>query len=210
MGVQVFDGTCRDIADQLPQAHRGALHCLEGFGLCNGDWGLFNDLLVSSLNRTVSAKDRDVVSVLIGEQLHLQVSGVTGELHNKDRRPRNLSSGGVVKADEFLFLLDLSDTLTTTTFGGFDHDGETDLLGLRKTFLGREGATLIIDIVVDGHDTVLINPNSVDARSRPRYTGHLGVLCNDRRRDLITQRAHSRCGRTDKDNLLGRLGQRLW
>ena len=210
MGVQVFDGTSRDIADQLPQAHRGALHCLEGVGLCNGDRGLFNDLLVSSLNRTVSAKDRDVVSVLIGEQLHLQVSGVTGKLHNEDRRPRNFSSGSIVQADEFLFLLDLSNTLTTTTFGGFDHDGETDFLGLCKTLLGREGATLIVDIVVDGDDTVLINPDIVDARSRPRYAGHLGVLCNDCRRNLITQRTHSRCGRTDKDNLLGRLGKRLW
>src|SRR5699024_263084 len=117
MRVQVFDGTSTDVADQLPHAHRSALHCLVGVVLCNGERGLFNDLLESSLNRTVSAEVRELVSVLIGEQLHLQVSGVTGKLHDEDRRPRNFSSGGIVQTDEFLFLRDLSDTLTTTSFG---------------------------------------------------------------------------------------------
>ena len=44
-----------------------------------------NNLLVATLDRAITAKERDGVSVLISKQLDLQVAGLASKLHNEDR-----------------------------------------------------------------------------------------------------------------------------
>ncbi|KAH3686398.1 hypothetical protein WICPIJ_002577 [Wickerhamomyces pijperi] len=52
------------------------------------------------------------------------------QLHDEDRRTWDFVGGLLVKSDKVLFVVNLSDTFTTTTFGGLDHDWEPNLSGL--------------------------------------------------------------------------------
>ena len=137
VGVEVLDGTSRDVTDELTETNSGILHSLERVGLRDGDGSLFDNLLVTSLNGTITTEQGDVVSVLISKKLDLKMAGVAGKLHDKDRRARNLAGGSLVESLEALLLGSLSDTLTTTTLRSLDHDREANLLGSLKTLLPR-------------------------------------------------------------------------
>jgi hypothetical protein len=207
--VQVLDGTSRDVSDQATKADSSALHSLEGRLLGDSDRSLLNNLLMTTLNGTITTEQGDVVTVLISQQLNLQMAGVSSQLHDEDGRTRNLVGGGIVESDKFLLVLDLSDTLTTTTFGSLDHNREANLLGLLQTFLRGESTSLAIDIVLDCHDAVFIELDSVDTGSRPGDTWHTSVLCNNGGRNLVTQGAHGRRGGSNENDLLRRSGQRF-
>ncbi|CAI6094402.1 unnamed protein product [Clonostachys chloroleuca] len=114
--VQVLDSTGGNVTDQFTQTDGRILHGLECVGLGNCDGCFFDNLLVTSLNGTVSAKERDVVSVLISQKLHLQMSGIASQLHDEDGGSGNLARGSLVQRLEALLAQGLSDTLTTTTF----------------------------------------------------------------------------------------------
>ena len=163
--VQVLNGTGGDVTDQLSKADSSTLHGLERGGLGDGDGGLLDNLLVPTLNGAVSAEQGDVVSVLISQQLDFQMPGIASQLHDEDRGTGDFVCGGIVKADEILLALDLTDTLTTTTFGGLDHHGETNLLGLLQTFFRGKGATPVVDLVGHGDNAILINGHIVNSSS---------------------------------------------
>jgi hypothetical protein len=207
--VQVLDGTCRNVTDQATQRHGSLLHLLESLCAGNGDGSLLDNLLMSTLDRAVTTEQRDVVAVLISEQLDFQMSGVAGKLHDEDGRTRNFAGSSLVHGSEFLLVVDLTDTLATTTLGGLDHDGEPNLLGCNETLLGGVHATFVVDIILDGDDVVLINLDLVDTLSWPRDTGYFGVLCDDGRGNLVTERSHGRARRTDEDNLVWWCGEGL-
>lgn len=61
--------------------------------LWGGYWGrrLLNDLLVPPLYGAVPTKQGNGVPVVIGQNLHLQVPGMCGQLHYKDGGSWNLS-----------------------------------------------------------------------------------------------------------------------
>jgi hypothetical protein len=46
---------------------------------------LFNDFLMASLNRTIAAKERNGIAILVCENLDFQVSGRSSQLHDEDR-----------------------------------------------------------------------------------------------------------------------------
>jgi hypothetical protein len=207
--VQVLDGTCRHVTDQATQRHSSLLHLLESLCAGNGDGSLLDNLLMSTLDRTVTTEQRDVVAVLISEQLDFQMSGVAGKLHDEDGRTRDFAGSSLVHGSELFLVVDLADTLTTTTLGGLDHDGETNLLGCDETLLPVVHATFGVDIIVDGNDVVLIDLDFVDTLSWPRDTGYAGVLCDDGRRNLVTERSHGRARRTDEDDLVWWCGEGL-
>jgi hypothetical protein len=199
--VQVLNGTSRHVTHKTSQTHSGLFHLVEGQWLGNGDGRLLDNLLMSTLNRTISAKQGNVVSVLIGEQLHLQMSSVACKLHDENWRAGDLTGGGLVEGLKAFLLLGLSDTLATTTLGGLDHDGETDLLGLLETLLPRLHASLHVHFVRDRDETTLVNANRVDAGSGPRNTWDVGVLCDNGGGNLVTQGSHGGARRADEDNL---------
>ena len=66
------------------------LHLLKGQGGGYGGRGLLYDLLVSPLDGAVSPEQGDGVAVLVGQDLHLEVAGVLGQLHDEDGRAGNL------------------------------------------------------------------------------------------------------------------------
>jgi hypothetical protein len=55
----------------------------EGVIFRNRDWGLFNDFLMPTLHRTITAKKGNCVPVLVCKELHFQVASLTGEFHDK-------------------------------------------------------------------------------------------------------------------------------
>ena len=59
-------------------------HLLEHLGGGYGGGGLLDDLLVPPLDGAVPPKQGDGVTIVIGQDLHLQVTGVRGQLHDKD------------------------------------------------------------------------------------------------------------------------------
>ncbi|KAH3668228.1 hypothetical protein OGAPHI_001982 [Ogataea philodendri] len=129
VGVKVLDSTSRNVSNQLTKSHSSRLHLSESFWLCDGDRSFFNNLLVSSLNRTISSEQRNVITVLIGQELHFQVSSGTSQLHDEDWRTWDFVGGLMVERDKVFFSVNFSDTFTTTSFGGFDHNREADFLG---------------------------------------------------------------------------------
>ena len=207
--VEVLDGTRGDVTDQATQADGGLLHRLEGGRFRDGHGRLLDDLLVTSLHGAVATKQGDVVPVLIRQQLHFQMTGIAGELHDEDGRPGDLRRGGVVQGDEVLLLLDLANTLTAATFGRLDHDGEPDLLGLLQALLGGESAPLVVDLVCDGDDPIVIDRDLLDTSAGPRNAGYPSVLRDNRRGDLVTQRSHGGGRGPNEDDLLRRSRQRL-
>lgn len=66
-------------------------HILKHIRGGDSSWSLFYDLLVSALDRAVTAEQRDGITVLISQDLHLQVTGMFGQLHDKDGGTWNLS-----------------------------------------------------------------------------------------------------------------------
>lgn len=201
--VEVLDGTGRDVTDETTKTDSSILHGLKGSGLGDGYGGLFDNLLVSALNRAISAEERDVVAILIGKKLDLQMPGAVGELHDEDGRAGNFASGSIVKRLEVVLAEDLADTLATTTLGGLDHYWETNLPGLLETLLPRVDTALEVNVIGNRNNAVVVDRDLVDTGTRPRDTRNVGVLGDNRRGNLVTERAHGRTRGTDEDDLLG-------
>ncbi|PNY27761.1 Uncharacterized protein TCAP_02317 [Tolypocladium capitatum] len=208
--VQVLDGAGGDVADELAEADGGVLHGLEGVGLGDGDGGLLDDLLVPPLDGAVAAEEGDVVAVLVGQQLDLEMPGVAGQLHDEDGGAGDLAGGGLVQGLEVVGADGLADALAATALGGLDHDGEANLLGLFQAILPRGDAALGVHVVRDGDDAVIVDLDAVDARPRPGDAGDGGVLCDDGGRDFVAERPHGGAGGANEDDLVGGGGQRLW
>lgn len=64
-------------------------HVFEDVGRGDGSRSLLDDLLVPPLHGAVSSEQGDGVAVLIGQDLHLQVTSVLGELHDENGRAGN-------------------------------------------------------------------------------------------------------------------------
>lgn len=67
---------------ELCRAH--LLHELEHSRYGNGGRRLLDDLLMPALDGAVTAEQRHSVPILVSKNLDLQVSGVLGQLHEKD------------------------------------------------------------------------------------------------------------------------------
>jgi len=63
--VKELDCSCRDVADESSKTDCCLLHALECFGSGDGYGGFFDDLLVTTLDRTVSAEERHCIAILI-------------------------------------------------------------------------------------------------------------------------------------------------
>jgi len=145
VGVEIFDGTSGYVTDETTKRDSGLLHVLESLRAGNRDGSLFDNLLMTTLNGTITSEKRDVVSVLVSKKLYFQVASATRELHDEDRRTRDFVGGGLVESSEVLFAADHTNTLTTTTFGSLDHDGETNLASSLQTLFRCVYATKVVD-----------------------------------------------------------------
>jgi hypothetical protein len=74
MRVEVLDRSGRNVTDEFGEPYCGLFHLFKLFRSRDGDGRLFDDLLVSSLDGTVSTKKRDRIPILIGNELDLQMT----------------------------------------------------------------------------------------------------------------------------------------
>ena len=86
--VQVLDGTGTDVTNVLRQALRSLFHLSENVRLGNGRRTFLENLLEATLRGAIPAVKRDSVTVLITNDLHLQVTRLRTELHHEHRRTR--------------------------------------------------------------------------------------------------------------------------
>ena len=142
---------------------------------------------MTTLDGTITAEKGNVVSVLISQQLDLQMASVTSQLHDEDGRSRNFAGSSVVQLLEVLLILNHADTLSTAALGGLDHDGETNLPRCCETLCGRLDATLLVYLILDCDNVVVVYHDLVNAGTRPGNARNAGVLCNDCGRNLVTQ-----------------------
>lgn len=66
--IDVFPRTSRDVSDRLSQTDGSLFHEPEGIVLGDCDGSFLNNLSVTSLSGIVSAKERDVVAILVRQQ----------------------------------------------------------------------------------------------------------------------------------------------
>ena len=89
--VEVLDRAGTDISDGFGELHGRLLHFAPDGRLRSENGSLFDNFLMASLDRAVSAKYGDRFPMLVSEELHLEVSARVRELHDKNRRARDLS-----------------------------------------------------------------------------------------------------------------------
>mmetsp|Transcript_37608 Transcript_37608/g.57626 ORF Transcript_37608/g.57626 Transcript_37608/m.57626 type:complete len:264 (+) Transcript_37608:1067-1858(+) len=98
-----------------------------------GGGGLLNDLLVSSLDGALSLGEVDVVAGLVSEDLELNMTGVFNVLFNENSSIAETRNSFILRQleslESFLIVEGNSHSLTTTSSGGLDHDGVSDLVG---------------------------------------------------------------------------------
>jgi hypothetical protein len=112
----------------------------------------------------------------------------------------NFTSDSLESSLELFSIIDLPDTLSTTTFTGLDHDRPTNLLCLDQSFLPRVNASLLVRLVWDS-DVTLGRKNGIrDSRTGPWHTWHFGVLGDNGGRNLVSERSHGGTWWTDKDD----------
>ena len=109
--------------------------------------GLFDDLLMSSLNRAVSLIKMDIIIVLVPKNLNFNMSWLFNILFDQHvvivETFHTLSLGSLKLIKKVFFLLDYSHTFTTSSKRCFQHNWEADFL----CFLKKKVRILIASMV---------------------------------------------------------------
>jgi hypothetical protein len=154
--------------------------------------GNLDNLLVSSLDGAVTLVQVNDVTMVVTEELDLNVLGLVKEALNKDstvtKGSLGLGSSTLKGLLEALLVTDYSHTTTTTTESGLDDNGESILV------------SEILDLFVSLNGTL--------STRNDRDVGSVGELSG---RDLVTERVNDIGGGADEDeasllDLTGKLG----
>ena len=85
MAIEIFYSTSTNISDKFSKSNSSAFHFSECFWLCDGYRGLFNNLLMSTLDGTITSKKGNSIYILVSKKLYLKVTSLASELHNENR-----------------------------------------------------------------------------------------------------------------------------
>ena len=196
--VQVLDGTGSDVTNRRGQTLGSTLHFFECFGLDDGRRTFLENLLESTLGGTVTTVQGNSISVFISNNLDFNVTGVFTKLHDKNRGSDNFVSDLDVGILEVIFIVDETDTFTTTSFGGLDHDTVfvTNASCSFNSFFDGTGSSLREGFVWDsslfvefGLQRTIIGSTE---GSTPWNRRDLGSLGENVRSDLVTKNTHNR------------------
>lgn len=160
----------------------------------------FDDLLVTSLDGTVSFKEVDAVTLTIGKKLDFNVSGSVKESLDEDstvtKSTLGLTDSSLKALFETLLVPNDSHTSSTTTHGSLDDDGESILLDKLGSLVVRfdrarstgndrntslNGKSSSLGLVTKGIDSLRAGTNEGDT-SIFNLLGELGIL----RKEAIT------------------------
>ena len=124
-----------------------------------GTGGLLDDFLVPPLNGAFAFPHVDVITVLISEDLNLDVPGLVNRFFDVDavitKGRKRLAPGTGQSGLQFLSVFRQPHALATTAHGGLHHDGIADLLGFQHQSIIAHG---FLDTrhhgasSLDGHD----------------------------------------------------------
>ncbi len=177
--VEELDGARAAIVDGERKPLGGGLQLV---GLLAGQQrggGLFDDLLVASLDGAVAHADGPRGALAVGDHLHLDVAGARDERleehHAGAERALGLVAGALIGVLELVGGGDLADAATAAARRRLQHQGVADALG------GREG-------LVEG----------VDAPARPGRHRDAHLLGDELGADLVAQLAHRVAGGADE------------
>ena len=143
----------------------------------------------------ISDSLRDSVTVLITNDLHLQVTRLRTELHHEHRRTRNLRLDLLEVRAKLIFIRTHTDTLTSTTFGGLQHDRKTNTSRRLDALVDGSDHRLVENFIRNG---TLLGQVGFETVTRPRDGRNLRSLRQNVRRNLITQHTHHRRSRADE------------
>jgi len=200
VGVEIFNGSGGNISNKLSQTNGCLFHFSEGFLAGDGDRGFFDDLLMSSLDGTISTKERDIRAILIGQQLNLQMPSIPCHFHDKNRRARDFSHDLSIKTRELFRTINFSNTLSSTSLGSFDHDGISNAIGMRESFFSVVRTGFVIDVISDSDETCFVDDDFIDANTRPVYAGDLSGLGDDGGGNFVAEGSHGGAWRSDEDD----------
>mmetsp|Transcript_58005 Transcript_58005/g.147138 ORF Transcript_58005/g.147138 Transcript_58005/m.147138 type:complete len:364 (-) Transcript_58005:11-1102(-) len=187
---EVLDSAGPHVADVLGQALGCSLHFQEGITGHNRRRSLLEDLLEAALRGAVAPDQGDNLSVFITNKLYLQVSSSSAELHHEDGRPGNLGRDLLPASFELFIISALPDALASTTLRGFQDDRVADTSCTLPRLLTTLQACPLEGLFWDAAVGLDVSRHTL---SIPRYARDLRRLCQNCRRDLVTQGMHYRC-----------------
>ena len=207
--VQVFDSTSSLVSNGLSQTLSSTLHFFEGVGLGNDRRPFLKDLLETTLRGTITTVQGDSISMLITHNLDFQVTSVLTKLHDENRTSNNFVLDLDKGIAEIIFVVDKTDTFTTTSFGGFDH--ETFLIP--NAFSGFDGlfnvaaGSFLENVIWDSSlfvqfrlERAIVGPTKT---STPRDGRNLSSLSKNVGSNLISQNTHHRSSWPNEFNTNG-------
>lgn len=175
-----FDCSCVDIADSFGSLDSSLTDLLPD-GRADLRRSLFNNFLVTSLNRAVTLIQVYVVAMAITKHLQFNMARLFDVLFNDDmfvaKALKSLTLGCIELIEELLLMPNDAHALATTTKRCLDDDGEADLL----RFAEQELRILVVSVVT-------------------RDYGHLSVAHDELRFTLGPHRV-DRLGRWPNENL---------
>ena len=178
-GQQEFDSTDSVIADVFDQSNRRIFQPPDHLVRNAGRWRFFEDLLMTSLDRTVTTTNGERMAMTIRCDLDLYMAAIANhrldeECSVAERRCRFRLSGSK-SIGELARFLDHSDTAATTAGGRLEHDRKANTLGMRER----------VDFI----------HNFAAAPFRNRYTGLFREALGS---DLVAEHSHGVSARTEK------------
>ena len=205
--VQVLHGARAPVAHQRGEAHGGALHLVEDVLLGDGRRTLLEDLLEPALGRAVAAVQRQGVTILVPQDLDLQVPRLGDHLHEENGGADHFCRDVGVGHLELLHVGGLADALSAAALRGLDHDGEADTLGPPAGIFRTGHHGLVEDVL---RHLAFFGELAGQAVAAPGDARHLGRLRQNVRRDLVAQGGHDAAGGPDEgDANLLELGRQL-
>mmetsp|Transcript_95186 Transcript_95186/g.199057 ORF Transcript_95186/g.199057 Transcript_95186/m.199057 type:complete len:276 (+) Transcript_95186:2378-3205(+) len=185
----------------VSNGHGQSLCSLLGFSkiILVGDSGrsLLEDFLESTLGGAVTTNQRNHLSILVADELDLQMPGSSAELHHEDGRSHDLGCDLLPANLQFLVICALSDALAASTLRCLEHDWVADASDALEGLLVALQARLLEGLLGDA--AVRLNL-SHDAITIPRNARHLRRLGQDRGGDLVAQGVHHRGRGTHEDD----------
>jgi hypothetical protein len=171
-GDDEFDGTGRFVIHRTGQGHGLLAHRLAHLGIDEGARRLFDDLLVTTLDRAVALVQVHVVAVGVAEHLDFDVARFQHVLFDEDAVVTEGVAGFVDAGREafvrFGVVVGHTQALAAAAGGGLDHHRIADALGDLDGFVRTgDGVVVARDGIDLGFDGELLGLDLVAHLGRP-------------------------------------------
>mmetsp|Transcript_21960 Transcript_21960/g.54329 ORF Transcript_21960/g.54329 Transcript_21960/m.54329 type:complete len:606 (-) Transcript_21960:134-1951(-) len=187
--VQILHRASADVPNVARQPLCRLFHLTEHRRVGDGRRRLLENLLKATLGRAVTSAERHCVSILIANDLNLEMPGTLAQLHHKHGRSWHLCLDHFKIDPHFLVTCTHADTLTPAPLGRLKHNRVPNAIGSGDGLLHCGHHCLFEDLVWNG---TLCSELRLESSTRPRNGRHLCSLCQDVGCDFVAQHGHDR------------------